>query len=526
MKLLDLALSTTWMMHQPALEVIFRVLQRQEVPATVFAEAFHHSPSAREAAVLADKLELPLKAVAARDAVGVEGSYNLQRRGTVGIVSVTGPIVRYGNMFHAISGSGQTVETIARDFNLALNDPNISSILLNVDSPGGESNGIAELADMIYAARGTKPIEAYVSDLGASAAYWIASAADKITVAQTAAVGSIGCAAVFHKSEDGSIEIVSSVSPNKRPNIETKQGRATWQGLIDSLGEVFVQAVARNRSTTVETVIQDFGAGFVLVGQSAVDAGMADAVGSFEGVLASLSAPADDAPVTIKPARRAANMGLRDKFFSMLDSLDPALIDNQPDTAASAPVVNTSISPVNTTIPGSANTTTVVPTAEPVSTPAPEAREARPVENTTPHVTSDVNDELIRLRAENRRLLLARIQDAGRVFASQRVAEQKAFPGEEEHIVAAYVQAALDDEKLGVEDGQPTRVTLLGNMFASRVSVSHLTAEGLGSAVAQVISHRASAPNRETDAVPADRKAQLLGHSPLGRTVLNGTSKN
>lgn len=203
-------------------------------------------------------------------------------------------------------------------------------------------------------------------------------------------------------------------------------------------------------------------------------------------------------------------MGFSEKFLSWLDGFNLEAGEDATTTAAHPTSATVDPDPPKPAPP------------DPVPAPAPQ--EARPVESTQTVATSAESEELIRLRAENRRLLLARIQDAGKVFASQRTLEQRAFPGEEPHIVAAYVQAALDDERLGTEADAPSRVQLLSNLFAARVSISHLTAEGLGTAVAQVISHRASAPDREKDPVSADRKAELLGHSPLGKTVRNGTS--
>jgi len=77
-------------------------------------------------------------------------------------------------------------------------------------------------------------------------------------------------------------EIVSSVSPNKRPDPATDVGRGQIQALVDELAGIFVGAVARNRGVTAEDVVQKFGRGGLLVGSSAVKAGMADSVGSFE----------------------------------------------------------------------------------------------------------------------------------------------------------------------------------------------------------------------------------------------------
>jgi ClpP class serine protease len=167
----------------------------------------------------------------------------------------------------------------------------VKGIILAIDSPGGEVNGTSEFAQMVYDARGKKPIVAYVSDLGCSAAYWIASAADEIVVADTARVGSIGVISAVPDPNAASareIQFVSSQSPMKRPDPTTKDGKAEIQRTVDALGEIFVGTVARNRGVSADTVLSDFGRGGVYVGQAAVDAGLADGVGSYESVLADM----------------------------------------------------------------------------------------------------------------------------------------------------------------------------------------------------------------------------------------------
>ena len=81
---------------------------------------------------------------------------------------------------------------IAANFAEALQDPGVRGILFDVDSPGGETVGCFELCDQIYSSRGQKPIYAVANDLAASAAYAIASAADRVFVTRMGAVGSVG----------------------------------------------------------------------------------------------------------------------------------------------------------------------------------------------------------------------------------------------------------------------------------------------------------------------------------------------
>ena len=200
-------------------------------------------------------------------------------RDGVAVIKVSGTLFRYANLMTRICGA-TSYELLAQDFNKAVQNPNIKGILLDIDSPGGEVNGCSELSDMIYQARGTKPIIAYASGACCSGAYWIASACDKILAADTAILGSIGVVSIFEKDdEDKTIEIVSSQSPNKRPNINT----------VDELAEVFIAKVARNRGITAADVVKNFGAGDVSVGKSAVRSGLADGLSSFEAIITNLS---------------------------------------------------------------------------------------------------------------------------------------------------------------------------------------------------------------------------------------------
>lgn len=210
-------------------------------------------------------------------------------RDGVAVIKVSGPLFRYANLMIRICGA-TSYELLAQDFNKAVQSPQIKGILLDIDSPGGEVNGCSELSDMIYQARGTKPIIAYASGACCSGAYWIASACDKILAADTAILGSIGVVSIFEKDdEDKTIEIVSSQSPNKRPDINTEEGKAKIQVRVDELAEVFIAKVARNRGISEDDVVNNFGAGDVSVGQHAVRNGLADGLSSFEAIITDLN---------------------------------------------------------------------------------------------------------------------------------------------------------------------------------------------------------------------------------------------
>ncbi|MGL4504526.1 MAG: S49 family peptidase [Aeromonas sobria] len=225
-------------------------------------------------------------AVAAK--TGTVNGGGIEMRNGVAIIHVSGVISRYAGMFENICG-GTSTETLAKRIQYAIDDASCRSILLVVDTPGGEANGIHELSEMIYNARGKKPIKAYVSGYGASAGYWIAAAAGELVMDATASVGSIGTVQSFRfrkESDDvQTLELVSSQSPDKRLDPRTEAGREKYQESLDQMSDVFIDCVAKYRGVKRATVLSDFGQGWCLLGKHAVSAKMADRLGSYEGLI-------------------------------------------------------------------------------------------------------------------------------------------------------------------------------------------------------------------------------------------------
>lgn len=256
------------------------------VLAAIQAELWAITPEAlHQVIAIAQGFGESPEAVAAKLGRPLDNTQTVTRRGDVAVVPVAGPIFRYANIFTQVSGA-TSVQTLATDFAEAVRDPTVKAIVLEVDSPGGMVAGISEFAGMVRDATARKPVIAYASHMAASAAYWIAAAASEIVVADTALLGSIGTVTRANiRKDDGSVEIVSSQSPDKRLDPGTDDGRAKMQATVDALAQVFVDAMARYRGVSADTVLSDFGRGGILVGADAVAAGMADRVGSLEGVL-------------------------------------------------------------------------------------------------------------------------------------------------------------------------------------------------------------------------------------------------
>lgn len=231
----------------------------------------------------------PIEALESRLGRPLQNTRSVSIRDGVAIVPVVGPIFRYANLFTEVSGA-TSLSVLATDFAAALDNPQVDAVVLAIDSPGGQAAGIAEFAQLIR--RANKPVIAYADNLAASAAYWIGAAAQRLVLAKTAEVGSIGAVVTLDtaSARAGQIVVVSSQSPNKRPDVSTSEGRAQIQARLDALAQVFVEDVAAYRGVSVDKVLSDFGRGDVLMGQAAVAAGMADEISTLEDVLAGLRA--------------------------------------------------------------------------------------------------------------------------------------------------------------------------------------------------------------------------------------------
>ena len=132
------------------------------------------------------------EAIAARlEAAGAARQPVQRSTGLTAVIPIYGVIQHRADMLSEFSG-GTSTTAISKALRAALTDDRIKSIVLEIDSPGGSVAGVSELADEIYAARGTKPITAVANTMAASAAYHLGSQADEFVVTPSGSVGSIG----------------------------------------------------------------------------------------------------------------------------------------------------------------------------------------------------------------------------------------------------------------------------------------------------------------------------------------------
>ena len=203
----------------------------------------------------------------------------------IAIIPIAGTLVAklgaFSRYFWGITGyDGIRYQMLA-----AAADPDVRAIALDVDSPGGEVAGCLDLVDEIYALRAAKPIWAVCTEMACSAAYAIASAADKIIVPRTGMVGSIGVITMHvdcGRMLDEAGLTVTLIHAGKHKADANPFGplpddvRADIQRDIDAVGGLFRRTVARNRGLD-EAAVQATEARTYLADE-AVRLGLADEV--------------------------------------------------------------------------------------------------------------------------------------------------------------------------------------------------------------------------------------------------------
>ena len=216
----------------------------------------------------------------------------------VAVLPLDGVLAKRMNLFMQVSG-GTSTQLAARDLRDALNDPEVHSVVLAVDSPGGTVDGTQALADMVRAAAsGEKPIVTWASGTMASAAYWIGSAGLQAYIGDaTTQVGSIGVVATHvdvSAAEAQKGVRTTEITAGKYKRVASayaplsEEGRKTLQDQVDYTYSVFVDAVAQNRRVSVDQVLERMADGRVFLGAQAIDAGLVDGIATLDEVVAGM----------------------------------------------------------------------------------------------------------------------------------------------------------------------------------------------------------------------------------------------
>lgn len=227
---------------------------------------------------------------------------NVRATGKTALITIDGSLVNRGAWMGKDFCTGLvSYEGINAQLDEVAAEAGIENVILDINSYGGEANGMAATARKVRELRKTKYVIAVINDVAASAGYGLASGADEIVVSETSVVGSIG---VVMLHLDRSAEMAAK---GVRPTFIhagahkvdghpfgplPESVRSDMQRDVTAFYDQFLGVVEAGRGKSRlnvkrarETEARTF------IGQAAVDAGLADRVASLDDVLAELSKP-------------------------------------------------------------------------------------------------------------------------------------------------------------------------------------------------------------------------------------------
>lgn len=212
----------------------------------------------------------------------------MAKEGPVQVFRINYPIAKYD--YCGDPGS----QTMQRLITAADADPSVKSIVLWIDSPGGQVDGTEALANTVKSLK--KPVVAYTDGLMASAAYWIGSSADEI-ISQGSnngwneTIGSIGTM-VMWKDESGKFEkdgikihtVFATESKDKWGTMREMQNGNYTRIIqeLDGLNDSFLNAIKSNRAGKINLEKENVLTGKTYNSKEALKAGLIDRIGSFE----------------------------------------------------------------------------------------------------------------------------------------------------------------------------------------------------------------------------------------------------
>lgn len=220
-----------------------------------------------------------------------------KRKGGVAVLPIVGSLVNRGAWIGANSGL-VSYEGIQHQLKEAAAASDVESIVLDIQSPGGEAVGAFETAEMVRSVAAEKRVVAVVNGMAASAAYAIASAASEIVTIETGIGGSIGVVllhadysrALANEGIKPTFVFAGAHKVDGNPFEPLPDGvRDDLQAEIDAFYEKFLTTVAKGRGARLTAEMARATEARTFIGQDAVARGLADRVGTFESVLSDLS---------------------------------------------------------------------------------------------------------------------------------------------------------------------------------------------------------------------------------------------
>lgn len=212
----------------------------------------------------------------------------LPTTGSVAIIRIEGIISSSGGGQGLFSIAGTSPETVIRQLRRAEKDFSVKAVLLRVDSPGGTASASQEIYREIKRMR--KPVVASIGDIGASGAYYVASATDSIVASPASAVGSIGVIMEVPNIKELLNKLgveYTFITKGKHKDIGnptrplTSEEREILESQAEKVYQQFIADVAKGRKLSIDQV-KNLATGLTYLGSEALSLKLVDRIGNFQ----------------------------------------------------------------------------------------------------------------------------------------------------------------------------------------------------------------------------------------------------
>jgi len=218
-------------------------------------------------------------------------------------------------------GGGIKSQAYDRIFTTVMRDRGIRALVLDVDSPGGSASASDYFYRKVARVAERKPVVASIRGVGASGAYLVCCAADRILATHGAVVGSIGVISIRPVIEGLLDKLGIAVNVNKSGAFKdmgsfwrkpTAEEDKRLQAFIDDYYQVFVSTIAKARRLD-EAKARDLATGEIFWAPKAKDLGLIDGLGELDQAI---DMAAEAARIPRRVVQLAPRRGWRDRFFS------------------------------------------------------------------------------------------------------------------------------------------------------------------------------------------------------------------
>jgi signal peptide peptidase SppA len=256
--------------------------------------------------------------------------------GGVATLGIDGPLMQKGGWWW------EGYDTILEKFSAALADPEVTSVVLKINSPGGVCSGCFSAARSMIdlKKKAGKPVYAFADESAYSAAYALACVADEIYIPREGGVGSVGVIgtlqdwSAFNERQGIKVAVVVSGAhkADGHPDMPLKADVvARYQRRVDELATSFIELVSMARGVTTESIRKLEAA--CVYGDAAIISNLADGISSFEDVVAKARTSATGSlnqgknvmtNTTKASASNEVTLTAEDRDFCERFSVDPA----------------------------------------------------------------------------------------------------------------------------------------------------------------------------------------------------------